>query len=374
MRRGKRIARATNFFHGLTVHDCKGLLRYFVLMVSDRKKSHSSLVLRTLGFVFGVLLFYLSVSWFGGLDKVGNYLWLLGWGYGLVVANSFIGVMLFCRGWYLYLEEHHHHLTYWRLLKVRLCGEAVDFMTPLGFVVGDPVRVVLLRKYLGISSHLRSVVIDRVTHLLAAYLFCLIGTALLLLKPVVFPRWLAIFLFSLYTLLFSVMGWLVVDMVCGKGLGFFDPLFKKITFLSRFPKVLEFINELREDLSFYADKPKGLFFKSFFIHSLGRGLGTVEISLILYLLSGQVAFSFALMLGSLSSFFGVTFAFIPGSLGVLEAVYAQFLVMNGFSPELGLSLQVVRRLRAFFWVVVGVFILDYREIVFRWHKRKVASS
>lgn len=342
-------------------------------MVFARKKSKSSLFLHTLGFVFGVFLFCLSVSWFGGLDKVRKYLQLLGWGYGLVVANSFIGIMLFCRAWYLYLGEHHHHLTYWRLLKVRLCGEAVDFVTPLGFVIGDPVRVVLLRKYLGVSSHLRSVVIDRVTHLLAAYLFCLIGTALLLFEPVVFPRWLAIFLFSLYIFLFSVMCWLVIDMVCGKGLGFFEPLLNKITFLSRFPKVLQFINQLREDLSFYADKPKGPFFKSFVIHSMGRALGAVEISLILYLLSGQVAFSFAFMLGSLSSFFGVTFAFIPGSLGVLEAVYAQFLVMNGFSPELGLSLQVVRRLRAFFWVVVGVFILDYREIASRWHKRNVAS-
>jgi uncharacterized protein (TIRG00374 family) len=351
-----------------------GLVAYFAVMFLDRKKNKPSTVFRGLAFVCGLTLFYFSVSWFGGLGKVANYLQHLGVGYGLVVTNSFIGLMLFCRAWYLYLEEHHHHLTYWKLLKVRLCSEAVDFMTPLGFVIGDPMRVVLLRKYLGISSHLRSVVIDRITHLLAAHLFCLIGTALLLLTQVVFPLWLAIFLFALYTFLFSILSWLVVDMVHGRGLGFFEPLITKISFINRFPKVLAFLSELREDITFYSDKPKGRFIKAFFIHFLGRCLGAVEIALILYLLGGQVALPFAFMLGSLSSFFGVTFAFIPGSLGVLEVVYAQFFVMNGFSPELGLSIQVVRRLRAFFWVVIGIFILDYKTIVSHWHKRRVPST
>lgn len=329
--------------------------------------------MRGLGFAFGAALFYFSVSAFGGFAKVLEYLKLLRWGYVVVVANAFVGVMLFTRAWYLYLGEHHHHLSYWRLLKVRMCGEAVNFMTPLGFAAGDPVRLMLLRKYLGVSSHLRSVVIDRVMHLLAAYLFCVVGAALILIEPVVFPRWLAIGLVAFYGSVFFIIGFLVLDLLRGKGLGFFDHLLKHLTFLKRFPKIEAFIAELREDLAYYADKPKGPFIESFITHFVGRSLGAIEIALILYFLSGQIALSFAFMLGSLTSFFGVAFGFIPGALGVLETVYAQFFLMNGFSPELGISIQVVRRLRVFFWIALGAFILDYQEILAHWRQKKVKT-
>jgi len=325
---------------------------------------------RVVGFVVGLALFYFSISQFGGFRAVASYFRLVGWGYLAVIFNSFIGVMLFARAWYLYLEDHHHLLSYPALLKLRICGEAVNFMTPLGFAAGDPVRLLLLRKYLGHSSHLRSVVIDRIMHLLAAYLFCLTGSLLLFFQPVIFPRWLTLTMLALYGFLFGSIGFLVVELLQGKGLSFVEYVISWLTPLKKFPKVIEFVNELRSDLSFYADKPKGPFVLSFFLHFAGRLLGGVEIALILYFIQGDPKWDFAFMLAAVTSLVAVLFGFIPGALGVLETVYAQFFMANGLSPEMGITVQLIRRLRIMFWIGVGVFVVDYHDIISHFRKKK----
>ena len=328
----------------------------------DKAFKIDQLIFRAMALLVGLGIFAYSVKNFGGLSEVWRQLKLLDWGYLAVIANSSLWMLGYTVAWRLYLTDQHHLVPYFSLLRIKLCGEAVNFMTPLGFVLGDSVRVMLLQRFLGPEARLRSVVVDRATHSLAAQFFCLTSVWFVFTQPVDFPRGLFLVVFLTYLVIFSAMLTLVVSMLRGRGFGLFDPLFHRLNIHNRFPKLHERLETLRDDLEFYTDKPKRPFVVAFLYHLFGRYLGAVEILIIGYFFHGEWLFGFSLVLAALTSFFSIVFGFIPGALGVIETLYAQFYAFYGFRPEYGLTVQIIRRLRVLFWVVLGVLILDIPHI------------
>ena len=106
-----------------------------------------------------------------------------------------------------------------------------------------------------------------------------------------------------------------------------------------------------------------LFAKALGYHFIGRILGVVEISIIFTYLTGQPYPLLSLMLATLTSALNFVFAFIPGALGILESFYAGFFYFYGQKPSLGVAMQLIRRLRALFWICVGVILLNREKRV-----------
>ncbi|MCP5463579.1 MAG: flippase-like domain-containing protein [Deltaproteobacteria bacterium] len=325
------------------------------------KKGLSNL-LRLISLIIGLGLFVVSIQKFGGFSVVlhklgevrGFYLW--------VIANSFLWMLFYTRAWQQLFRGVRPRVPFRGLLKIKLSGEGVNFMTPLGFMVGDPVRILLLRKLVGPDSRLRSVVIDRTLHSLAANVFNLVGLALLLTQPIEFPAWLHIIMVLIYIFLCTVMGSLLISMVSGKGYGVLEPFVRLLIRWKRFPQPGQKLIELREHLEFYKDRSKIPVWLAFLYHFVGRVLGGVEIMIILYCFTGRWELVFCLILIALTSFFTVVFGWIPGALGVVEALYANFSVLYGFDGEIGLSVQIVRRLRVLFWMAVGILVMDFAQV------------
>lgn len=330
--------------------------------------------LKALALCIGIIFFCITVSKFGGFKGILRYSLAIYVGLPLALLTTFVGILFFTKAWQQYfpIDDRQHHFV--SLLKVRLCGEAINFMTPLGFVAGDSVRVILIKKYLGPQSHLRSVVIDRVMHFLAAHFVCVVGFMILLVQPIDFPKWLAVSLFLFYVITTLLIMELIVDLVMAKGFGFFDFIFKWVRLERFFPKIFGRLLELREDFSYYKNKPKGPLWYSFFLHLAGRILGVAEIMVIVFAVNGYFYFQFSMALGALTSFFGAGFGFIPGALGVLEMLYAQFFLLHGFTPEMGIAIQLVRRLRVVFWMIVGGILLDYNHVARFFRKKETPHS
>lgn len=338
-------------------------------------KKREQYLFKAFAFLIGLGIFIFAVNKFGGFYKVFKNLALLKYGYLFVIANSFLWMLGYTKAWRLYFFDYQRHIRFLQLLKIKLCGEAVNFMTPLGFWLGDSVRVILLKKYFGEESHLRSVVVDRTTHSLSAQVFCLFGVLLIFTQDILFPLWLHLILILIYAVIAFGMLSLVFNLLMGKGLGFFEPLIHFLQIPKNFPKIYERIAELKVDLEYYADKPKGPFWEAFFWHLLGRFLGASEILIILFFLQGDWLFTFSIILTALSSFFAMVFSFIPGAVGIVETVYAQFFTLYGFQADHGIAMQIIRRMRVFFWVFVGILIIDFTEIkIFFRHRTEGPDS
>lgn len=314
------------------------------------------------GLSIGVLFFFYTVRRFGGFHVVFSHLFQVRYFYFLVGLNSLAWMLLYTEGWYQLFAGMRDKFHFFSLLKVKISGEGVNFMTPLGFIAGDPIRVLLLKKLIGPDARLRSVVIDRLMHSFSAQFFCLMGMLLVFYQQINFPFWLHILILGTYVFLCVFFTFMLWSMITGRGLDWFSFFFRLLNIPKRLPGVADMLFELRDDLAYYRDRPKHPFVISFFLHFLGRVLGAVEIMIILYALGGGMHFGFAVIMASLTSFFGIVFGFIPGALGVLEKLYAEFFLLYGLGPDMGVSVQLVRRVRILFWIFVGILILDYVEI------------
>lgn len=321
-----------------------------------------NLIFKAIAFLIGVGLFLYTINTLGGIGLILTQLSFVGGGYFWIVVNSFLWTIFYTLAWKQFFIGVPHTLRYRDLLKIKISGEAVNYMTPLGFVAGDPIRVFLLKHFMGPDARLRSVVVDRCMHSLSAQFFCLVGLVMLFFENITFPFWLHVLLLVIYLIAFCFLASLTVSLLTGRGFGFFDPIFHNLRVAQRFPKLGEKLTELRENLSYYKDKPKGVFLYAFFLHFLGRVLGAVEVMIVFYCFEGRFAFFFAMIITTLTSFFSVVFGFIPGAVGILETLYAEFSKLYGFRPEMGLTIQIVRRLRVFFWIFLGILLTDITAV------------
>lgn len=334
---------------------------------SQKLKTH---LLKTLSLLLGFGILYYVINQFGGFEKTLFYLKKIGWGYFGVILSSFVGLLFFTEAWQQFLPKNDHPMRFVSLLKVRLCGEGINFMTPAGFIAGDPIKMVLLQKYLGPHSQMRSVVADRVMHTLAAHVINLVGLILLITGNVAIPplySWLLIIFYVLTTILIANF---TVDMLTGQGLGMLDTILLRFNFSKHFPKANQKLDELKTDLVYYKNRPKWPFYKSFLLHFIGRAFGILEIAIILWCLEGRFEWQFSYMLAALISFVTVACGFIPGAVGPLESLSANFAIANGFEPQIGIAIQLIRRLRSFFWIGMGVYLLDYKHVTQKLRPKK----
>lgn len=325
---------------------------------------------KVIGLLVGIFIFVYNVDRFGGLTLIFEKLKLMKYFYLFIIANSFAWMLFYTQAWRWLFCEVKERIKFLPLLRIKLSGEAVNFMTPLGFVAGDPVRVLLLRKLVGSEARLRSVVVDRVIHIVSAQIFNLCGIIVLLTQGVNFPLWLNALLLFLYATLSLFFVSVIVSMLTGKGLGWFENIFTLLKLPVRLPTLHSKIMELKDDLDFYHDRSKKPIIMAFSFHFLGRVLGAVEILIAVRCFVGEFHLAFAFVLTALTSFFSFAFGFIPGALGVLEGLYASFFALYGLKPDDGITVQIVRRLRVLFWLAIGMLILEYEEIAHYFKKHK----
>jgi len=93
----------------------------------------------------------------------------------LIILNFIIGFLLQTVAWRTCYSPKGDRVSFIKLFRIKLCGEAVNLMTPLNFAVGDPVRAHLVSKTFGLEGKKSSVIVDRFIHAMASISFVLIG-------------------------------------------------------------------------------------------------------------------------------------------------------------------------------------------------------
>lgn len=315
---------------------------------------------RIIGLILGVIFLFCWVVHLGP-DKIFRFVLEVKWWFIAVLANSFIWYLFYTAAWRSYFSNLVHRIPFLHLFRIKVCGEAVNLMTPIGFIAGDPVRFLLLEKQLGPSTRLGSVIVDRILHSLATVTFVLTGLFIVSVQTTTLSSAVRWGLFGIYFLLVSFLAFIVLELVKGNGLKLFHPLLMKLGLAKRFPKLEENLSDLNSELSGFAGGSLVPFVKAFLFHFAGRILGAIEIAIIFLYLSGSPHFVSSVILASLTSVIHFIFSFIPGGLGIVESLYGGFFYLHGLDVAAGVSMQLIRRLRALFWIVVGLIVLNLRR-------------
>jgi uncharacterized protein (TIRG00374 family) len=306
----------------------------------------------------GLLLLGYLIGKIGAGEIVRNLL-SVKWAFPLVLALAGLWHITNSCAWRSAFPPGVPRPTFASLFMAKLAGDAVNQLTPLANLGGEPLKAYLVRHQTPTARGLASVVVNKTAQVFSGLVFTAVGLGLVSLHwemyhPIPLAMRVGLAALLALGLLFS---WLLYRRQTRLFSSF-------LSLLRRAGLKTEFIEKkmaqaIRIDLligQLYHEHPGRLGLVLSF-HALGWLLGVVETFVILRALGVQAELEVAFLITALTVIINSLFFFMPSNIGVLEGGQVFLFVTLGLDPALGLSLGIVKRMRKVFWISVGWLLL-----------------
>lgn len=320
--------------------------------------------------IVGVVLFAMLIRKIG-IGTVAKNIAGIAWVFVPVFFVSFLWYALYTEAWRQFLHRLSDGIRFFDLFRIKLMGEAVNTLTPANFIGGDPMRIYLLRKNFPVSEGAASVVVDRTLTSAATLVIIIIGITAALFTFESLPMNIK---FGV-PIVVTASSIFIIFILIHQRRGFFSLI---LNFCLRLGIKREFsektVNRFTEldthIIDFYRENHKG-FLIAFACQIAGRFLGVVEVYVIGRAVSDGFSLYAALMLAALAPMVNTVFAFIPGAFGVMESAYGGSLYLMHMDPAIGVTIQIVKRIRSVFWIALGLFFLGAHDRRKAWEEELI---
>jgi len=296
-----------------------------------------------------------------GLETIIDNVRALGWRFIPILSITGVGYVFYTIAWMQFLGRLSNGIGFFDLFRIKVSGEAVNTLTPANFIGGDPMRIYLLKKNFPVSEGAASVVVDRTLQSVAVLVIVLLGIIVAFLK---FDELSANITYGVPIALVISFGFMAFLLIHQRR-GLFSLILNvcrrlgiKREFSERTTKRLMELDGHIVD--FYNENHRG-FLIALGCHIAGRLLGVVEIYAIGRVVSDEFTLFAALMLAALAPMVMAVFAFIPGAFGVMEGAFSGVLYLLHLDPSIGITIQIAKRLRAAFWIALGLLFLGAHD-------------
>jgi len=292
--------------------------------------------------------------WRAGPGHLWQDLTKLGWGFVAVVALAGVSHLLKTWAWQMTLGRNQNKISFPHLVGLRLGAEAAGQLGILGQTFGDSIRVSQLSREVQTASCLASVTLDRGFFLVTGMIVAIAGV-LAALPSLSHSQGLRLYagLFVFVTTMFLLLTLLAVR--------------KRWPFLSGSARLVgrirsceswieqrfEMIQATEGALFDFHHKTPRAFWTSFSLNLGGQCLAVLEVCIVLWLLGAHIGFFGALIIEGLTKLLNALGNFNPGNIGTYEGGNMLIGKVFSLSSATGLALAVARRLRAFFWTLIG---------------------
>ncbi len=266
-----------------------------------------------------------------------------------IVLLSGIRYLLRSVGWATsFLPGEKHRIL--NLLGLQIAGDALAYVSLAGPFLGEPLKAALIRD-VDFSDSLGSTLLENFIYTLTAFALSLSGIVVLLLLP--------------------FTGKALSDVVCVAALaGAFVAMCALIRWQRvALPRILSWLGKktggrwqhLRERLETIAARmdivntrrPAALWI-IFLLAVVAQALMLAEVVLVLRPLGVAVSLSSLLIIESATKLAKAAFFFVPGRVGADEGSSAGVVALLGMGSAVGLTLSLLRRVRALVWALLGM--------------------
>ncbi|MBP1685810.1 MAG: conserved rane protein of unknown function [Deltaproteobacteria bacterium] len=302
--------------------------------------------------LFGIALCVLLVAQVG-VAQICRDLRLMGWSLlGLVLLE--VGVdALNTIGWRYTFPIEERCVPFGSLFLARLAGTAFNQILPAATVGGEPVKALLLRAHLPISSTLASVVTGKLTYSVAQAAFAFAGV---------------LFAFQAFALPVGLRRGLLASLALTVvGIGFFLWLQRRGLFATAatvtqrlglpdsWGDAIEHATHLLDDRvrDFHVDRPLD-FVLSVGCHLAGLLVGVLQVYLLLSWLGLPAGFATCFTIEALAVLIQAAAFLVPGSIGVQEGGKVMIFSALGLPPAAGLSVGLAFRLNQVVGIALGL--------------------
>ena len=240
--------------------------------------------------------------------------------------------------WYIIIRSGGKTgFSFVRLYKFTVTGFALNYVTPVGLMGGEPYRIMELKPYIGIERATSSVILYVMMHIFSHFCF-----------------WLSSVL--LYVCLYPV-GWMMQGMAVA-----FVRMGGRIPFLKK--KVFHFANAHKEKLenidkqiALLHQQKKQTFYSALLLEYIARVVSCLEIWLILNVLTTHVSFADCCLIAAFSSLLANLLFFLPMQLGGREGGFALAVGGLSLSGAYGVYAALITRVREMVWIVIGLVLM-----------------
>ena len=295
-----------------------------------------------------------------GATTLWNQIRSIGWiGLWIIFATYTVIFTLDTWGWHFSFPKAMTQTFRWHsLFGSRMAGEAVNYLTPLGALGGEPLKARILRSRYPISwsDSLVSLVVAKTSFVIGLILLILSGLSIAFWHSRLSNqlKWIALGLASAFALLILLF-WLLQQWLLSRmGCAIFKSLGKRFPLFSSNQVSIFAGRRFDQKITRFYQNNRPRFFLSIFFHFLGWAFGIVEVYWILRLLHVPITWPQAYILEALWQLVKATSFLIPGSLGVQEGGALLICTGLGLNPASGIALALIRRFRDLVWAGMGL--------------------
>lgn len=314
--------------------------------------------LRNIFFIIGFAVFGYFIYSFGIRNILDN-LYQTGWWFFPIFAVWGVVYLLNTAAWYFILKDEDS-ISFFDLLPLTISGFAINYITPFINLGGEPYRILSLKDKLGSRRAVSSTITYSMLHFLSSFVFWIFAVFLVFFfipLPKVIDILLLIFLIAcfLFVLFFRARH--------KKGIvKSFAGLLKKVPLGKSLKKKLiekedSFENIDQQITDLYNNKKK-YFYISLSLEVAARIISSFEFYFILKAIGYDTNFAEIIFINGFAALVMNIFFFMPLELGARESgLYLVFEFIK-LPASLGIFASLVNRIREFFWILIGLLLIE----------------
>jgi len=284
------------------------------------------------------------------LDLFGRVGWRFAVAAGIYTAS--IGV----RAAALWRTVLTRRVRYSDVLRIRFAGEAVEMLTFTGPFLAEPAKGWLLtRRGMSTADAFAAVVTEYLLYTVVSAVLQMAALLLLLARGAV-PHDLRAA--AVIVLILSAAFLAAFSFAAITGIGLLVPILRASRVLigaRRADRAARDFGRVEEGILTFLHAHPVRLAEVFAIEAAAQLLLVVEIAVVFGALGFPVSWPDALVVEGGGKFAAIAFAFVPGQVGIAEGLYVWLSGAIGIPVAAGLTLALVRRVRALAVAAVGVF-------------------
>lgn len=301
-----------------------------------------------------------------GLSEIASNLRAVGGGFLLILAVSSTRYLSRSLAWLHCMTPEERRVGFWTLWRARLAGEAVGDLT-FGPVVAEPMRLIALGDRLSLSSGVSSLAVENIAYTVSSCLMVMAGAVAMLasfglnefMQTAVGRTAAGVTLAVVFALVAAPVVTIRRRWKIGSGLlsTLVNLVVRDEAKRSRIESKIDRLRALENYVfDFYSKRPRD-FFILVLCQAAFHFAGALEIYLTLRLMGLSVGFVAAGVFESVNRAINIAFIFVPALVGVDEMGTGALFKAAGFDFDHGVALALIRKIRMFFWIGVGLIFL-----------------
>ena len=289
-----------------------------------------------------------------GPALVWNQLQAVGWGVSLIIALGGISHLVKTCAWRQAFTCDISRLSWSRSFAGQLISDGIGQFGVAGKVIGEGMRISLLRRAVPLSKALSAGAIDGALHTFTAVVVTVLGISAILMIGPVSIRW-RVYAALLIAVLVSVVILAAVAVrnrwqLVGRATRAIGRLPRLHTWVSGKQPI---IDSAEDNLLSFRDEQPGAFWVTLSFNLLWHMLAVLEVYIILRFMGAGFTVSGAFIVESLTKVINLVGALNPGNCGTYEGGSMLIAKMFGVTSTTGLTLALCRRVRTVFWAGIG---------------------